>query len=80
MDFEPEFKYRSFVVFSCRVYDLSCYGLSGHVLADIISPRIAEKAKKPLTTKPNPIIYTQDTLGECLLYLSNIHACLKLPE
>ena len=61
MAFEPEFKYRSVVVFSCGVNDLSCYGLRGHVLADIICPRISEAAQNhPNTTFVcNSVLYTR---------------------
>ena len=61
MAFEPEFRYRNMVVFSCGVNDLSCYGLRGHVLADIMCPRIAEAAKNhPNTTFVfNSLLYTR---------------------
>ena len=68
MAFGPEFKYRSVVVFSCGVNDLSCYGLRftslvirGHVLADIICPKISEAAQNHQNTTFvfNSMLYTR---------------------
>lgn len=63
MNFEPEFKYRKAVILSCGVNDLSCYGLRGRALGNIICPRLAETANKhPDTTFVfNSIIYTRHT-------------------
>lgn len=80
MAFEPEFKYRKTVIFSGGVNDLSCYGLRGHVLADLICPKISNAAKNnPNTTFVfNSVLYTRhqwlnneiDTLNRAMFELS----------
>ena len=59
--FEPEFKYRRAVVFSCGVNDLSCYGYRGDVLVDLMGPRIADSCRNYPNTSFifNSILYTR---------------------
>ena len=50
-NFEPEFAYSSMVVISCGLNDLSRYGKRAHVLADMVTKRLAECCRKhPNTT------------------------------
>ena len=80
MSFEPEFKYRKAVVFSCGVNDLSCYGFRGHTLSGVMGPKIADACKKHSSTSFifNSILYTRhdwlnseiDTMNMAMFELS----------
>jgi alkylated DNA repair dioxygenase AlkB len=49
--FEHEFRFTSTVIISCGVNDLACYGLRAHVLADMVTGKLADTCRRhPGTT------------------------------
>ena len=49
-NFEPEFSYSNYVIFSCGVNDLSRYGKNAHTLADLVCRRLLNTCRKHSNT------------------------------